>query len=190
MRPIGLLGGTFNPIHIGHLRLAEEALEQLTLDKIVFIPCALPPHKGPNGLAPARDRLSLVRLAIQGHPQFEVSDIEVRRGGRSYTVETLRALKRRWGARTELVFIGGADALHGLPHWRQAREILTLCRFAVARRPGFSLPRHPRSIASIEMEPLEVEASTLRALIRRGRSIRYLVPERVRMAIERRNLYR
>lgn len=187
---VGILGGTFNPIHIGHLLIAQDALEQAGLDRVVFIPSATPPHKRLEGNASARQRLAMVEAAVAGNPAFSVDDLEIRRGGASYTVETLTELRRREPG-TDYYFIIGSDSLPELPTWKDFERLAKLCRFVVVTRPGFE----PGS----ELEPVkpvyvfghacDVASRDVRARRHRGQSIRYLVPEAVLRYIERQKLY-
>jgi nicotinate-nucleotide adenylyltransferase len=135
---IGLFGGTFNPIHHCHLTIAAQVRDRLALDQVLFIPAGDPPHKPQDGLAPASHRLEMARLAVAGHPAFSVSDIEVRRPEKSYSVETVRALRRQHGPATDLFFIIGLDAFLEFPTWRQASDLLALCHFAVVSRTGLA----------------------------------------------------
>lgn len=135
---IGLFGGSFNPIHNGHLGIARQALEALPLDEVLFIPTGDPPHKPEGGLASAPDRYEMVRLAVAGEPAFSVSDIEVRRPGKSYSIDTLRELRRRYGQDPHLFFLIGLDAFLDLPNWKEPQALLTACRFVVISRPGSS----------------------------------------------------
>ena len=138
---IGLFGGTFNPIHNCHLTIATHIRERLPLDRILFIPTGDPPHKPQDGLAPASHRLEMVRLAIASDPAFSVSDVEVRKPTKSYSIETVRALREHYGPDVELSFIIGLDAFLEFPGWRQAPDLLRACRFAVVSRTGFSFAR-------------------------------------------------
>lgn len=133
---IGLFGGTFNPVHNCHLTIAAQVRERLSLDRILFIPTGDPPHKPQDNLAPARHRLEMVRLAVADHPTLDVSDVEVRRPEKSYSIDTVRALRNHYGGSTDLVFIIGLDAFVEFPSWRQAPELLSLCHFAVVSRTG------------------------------------------------------
>ena len=212
MTRVGILGGTFNPIHLGHLRAAEEVCENLDLDRVIFVPAAQPPHKhgtDRDPMAPAEQRLAWVRAAVADNPRFSVDALELERGGRSYSLETVREI----GARTapELpVFIIGADAFAELDSWREPEELISLAHFAVMTRPPDApatlaeiLPacaknavelesqglsgRHrstPAWIRLVRISALEVSSSDIRARLRGGRSVRYLVPEVVRAAIE------
>ncbi len=203
MRKIGIFGGSFNPIHLAHLRLAEEARERLGLDKVIFVPVRLPPHKDPAALAGAQDRLRMVRLAISGNDRFGVSDTELRRRGRSYTVDTVAAMRRRFGRRAELYFLIGTDTVAELPTWREIRRLMGLCVFVPLSRPGKRLPsiasltpalgsKQARSILArtIRMPELDISGSDIRRRVAEGRSIRYLVPEPVAEYILRKGLYR
>lgn len=147
---IGLFGGTFNPIHRCHLTVARQTLTRLALDRILFIPSGDPPHKPPGSLAPARDRVEMVRLALSGEPGFELSEVEVRRSGHSYSVDSVRVLRRELGPDCALYLMIGLDAFLDYPSWREAATLLTLCHFIVLSRPGSSfghladLPPLPR----------------------------------------------
>jgi nicotinate-nucleotide adenylyltransferase len=138
---IGLFGGTFNPIHHCHLTIATRVRERLPLDRILFVPTGDPPHKPQDGLAPASRRLEMVRLAIASEPAFSVSDVEVRKATKSYSIETVLALREHYGPEVELAFIIGLDAFLEFPSWRRAPELLRACRFAVVSRTGFSFVR-------------------------------------------------
>ena len=134
---IGIFGGTFNPIHQGHLAIAEEVRSAVRLEKILFIPAGDPPHKKDQEVVPARHRLEMVRLAIQNCPHFEISEMEIQRTGKSYTVETVEALKTAYPTDTEWFLILGLDAFLDFPLWREPDRLLTLCHFIVVSRPGF-----------------------------------------------------
>jgi nicotinate-nucleotide adenylyltransferase len=135
---LGLLGGSFNPIHNCHLSIAHHIHERLRLSRILFIPSGDPPHKRDGSLAPAADRLEMVRLATAGIPFFDVSDIELQRPGKSYSIDTVRALQTEYGPSVELFFIIGLDAFLDFPTWRAPRELLQICHFVVVPRPGQS----------------------------------------------------
>ncbi len=187
---LGILGGTFNPIHVGHLLIAQDALEQAGLDRVLFIPCATPPHKVAAKLAPARHRLAMVRRAIRGDRRFAVDDLEIRRGGRSYSVDTLAELRGRH-PRAEFHFIIGGDSLPELNHWRDIDRLATLCRFVVVGRPGFQPPaRNPYRVRIVRGHACDVSSTDIRARCARRQSIRYLVPDAVFRYIRAHNLYR
>ncbi|MCL6621711.1 MAG: nicotinate-nucleotide adenylyltransferase [Syntrophobacterales bacterium] len=212
---LGLFGGTFNPIHYGHLRAGEEVAEGLGLDAVWFVPAALPPHKAPADLTPFEVRLAMTKLAVGRHARLRVSDIEGRRPGKSYSVETLRLLRRELGPETELFFILGLDAILEIQTWKDYREIFTLSHFVVLDRPGF--PRDEMEVVlRREVHPdfreladgrgfehpgggrvlwwpttlMDISATRIRALVRAGRSIRFLLPEGVRRFILKNRLYR
>lgn len=194
---VGLLGGTFDPVHHGHLAIAEEARETLGLERVVFVPSAAPPHKPGRPVTAAADRLAMVRLAVAGNPAFEVSDVEVARGGASYTVETLWILREAGIA--DPWFILSAEALAGFPAWREPERILELCRLAVVPRAGFETldagwvdARYPGRAGRVTFLPgplLPISGSVVRRRAAVGRSVRYLVPDAVAAYIADHRLY-
>lgn len=133
---LGLFGGSFNPIHNGHLAIARQAHEILKLDRTLFIPTGDPPHKRDGALAPAQHRYEMVRMAIAGTSAFELSDIEIARKGKSYSIDTIRELQRQYGPATTLFFLIGLDAFLDLPSWREPDALLAACSFVVISRPG------------------------------------------------------
>lgn len=186
---IGILGGTFNPVHLGHLLLAEGALETLGLERILWVPARLPPHKPVDGPTPAEDRCRMVELAIAGLSRFELSRVELDRPGPSYTVDTLLTLRHQRPGDAWLILIG-SDMLADLHRWHKIREAMTLATFAAVPRPGMPVGRWPAGVARFDTPTLDISSSTIRDRVRRGRSIRYLVPEAVRRYIEDRGFYR
>ncbi|MDO4952231.1 MAG: nicotinate-nucleotide adenylyltransferase [Synergistaceae bacterium] len=193
---IGIMGGTFNPVHYGHLRAAEEARERLSLEKVIFIPAGNPPHKSEN-LAPAEDRYNMTLLAIQDCPYFSVSRIETDRQDKSYTFETLETLKKNPEyTKAELYFITGFDAVLDIINWKSPEAIAALCRIAAVSRPGYtqdkisSLPENiRRTVIPLEMPLLEISGTELRRRIIDGKSIKYLVPPSVEKYIVEKGLY-
>jgi nicotinate-nucleotide adenylyltransferase len=181
------MGGTFDPIHLGHLRAAEVARESLALDRVAFVPSAQPPHReGPK--ASAEDRLAMVTLATQGHPSFAVDDLELHREGPSYTIDTLKELRREHPG-DELVLIVGSDNATEIFSWKESAEILSSCRVAVVMRPGEDgAPKAP--LQQVTGQTLPISATEVRKTLRAGRSARYLLPEGVLDYIERKGLYR
>jgi len=186
---IGILGGTFNPIHIGHLILAEEAREKLGLDKIVFVPTNLAPHKDNSDIALAAHRMSMVKLAISDNPYFSVSDLEIKRDGRSYTIDTIKEF-RIGHPRDDLYFIIGSDLLKYLEEWKDLDEIIKMVKFIVATRPGYALDQIPTHISTLPIRAVDISGFEIRDAIREGKSFRYLVPESVFGYINKRKLYR
>ena len=180
---LGIFGGTFNPIHLGHLIIAQESLFQFALDKIIFIPSANPPHKSGQVIAPALERLQMTKYAVAGNPQFVVSDLELKRNDKSYTIDTIKTLQKKYGAETELNFIIGADALSEIFTWKNAEELIAVCGFIVAPRAEFQLNNLDRRIRDIvkiiAMEPVNISASDIRERIRTGQPIRYFLPGKV-----------
>jgi len=191
---LGLFGGTFDPPHLAHLVLAAWACETLALDRVLFIPAGRPPHKSRRRVSAARHRLAMTRLAVQHDPAFAVSALELDRPAPSYTVDTLRAIARRHDGERFLII--GGDSLDDFRDWVEPETILALATLAVAGRPG-SGDRAARRWAErtgrvvwLGDPALDVSSSALRERVRRGRTIRYLVPEPVRRYIERHRLYR
>jgi len=185
------MGGSFDPVHLGHLRAAENAREALELDLVLFVPAAEPPHKPASSLSPARDRLAMVTLAVAGNPAFVVSDLELRRSGPSYTVDTLSHLARE-RAGDQLFLIVGSDTLGEMSSWREPERIFGLSTIVVADRPGADAPQNPSPAARVvrvEGPGLFVSASEVRSRVREGRSIRYLLPDTVAAYISTHGLY-
>jgi len=204
-RRVGILGGTFDPVHYGHLVIAEQVRETLQLDRVLFVPNALPPHKLDERVTPAADRIAMVELAIAGNPAFAVSRVEMERDGPSYTSDTLAALSdeaARQGVAREFYFILSTEALAGLHSWHQPERLLELARLAVVPRPGAPLPDSawlaanlPGGAASTQRVdcvatlPLAHSASDVRARAAAGHFIRYLVPPAVEAYIRDHRLY-
>jgi len=186
---IGILGGTFNPVHIGHLILAEEAREKLRLDKVIFVPTSLPPHKEDLNIAPASDRLKMIKLAIGGNKYFAVSDIEIKRQGRSYTIDTLTELKHKF-SRDELYFIIGSDLLKYLDEWKDLSQIIKMVKFVAATRPGYPLEQIPNYIQTLAIRAVDVSGFEVRQCVREDKSFRYLVPDKIFGYINKKGLYR
>ena len=170
MSSVGLLGGTFNPIHNGHVAIARQAREVLALDRVVLIPTGDPPHKPHENLAAAKDRFEMVRLAIASDPSLSISDIEVRRSGKSYTIDTIRLLQQEYGPEARLFFLIGLDAFLEFPTWRDPATLLTLCSFVVLSRPGLSF----QALSGLPFIPPIPQASLVE--LDAGRSLRLDVP--------------
>jgi nicotinate-nucleotide adenylyltransferase len=186
---IGILGGTFNPIHLGHLILAEEIREKLHLDKIIFVPTYIPPHKKSKDIAPAQDRYAMIKMAIRHNEFFDVSDAEIKRKGASYTIDTLRAFKKRF-PRDDMYFITGSDLLNYLDGWKDLKQVITLVKFVVATSPGYPLEDIPAYIKTVAIRAVDVSAFEIRHCVKKGLSFRYLVPDLVFTYITKKRLYR
>ena len=196
---IGILGGTFDPIHNGHLVAAEECLCRLRLEKVLLIPAGRPPHKLRRVISRAEHRLAMARLAAADNPGFEVSTIELERQGPSYSVDTVATVRERVGAVTELFFIVGTDALPELLTWYQPRRLLQLCVLAVVSRPGYpfdlspvvgALPEAGERIVHVPAPELDISSTDLRARVAAGLPIRYQLPDAVERYIREQGLYR
>jgi nicotinate-nucleotide adenylyltransferase len=201
-RRIGILGGSFDPIHAGHLSVAQQVADRLKLDEVVLVPAGDPPHKHRKKLAPAADRLAMVKLAVRGLARLAVSDLELRRTGPSYSLDTVRALKAELGAEHEYFFIVGADTVGELPDWHRARELVAETAFAVAVRPGFE-PDFARAekelgpaaaaklrAALVEIQPCDISSTVVRQRIAAGENVTGLVRRDVAEYIAKRGLYR
>jgi nicotinate-nucleotide adenylyltransferase len=187
---IGILGGTFDPPHVGHLVMASEACEALGLQRVLWIPSAEHPFKRGQVRTPAETRLALVRAAIQGDPRFEACDLELRRQGPSYTVDTLRELTGLHPG-AELYLLVGADVVREMPDWREPHEVVRLARLAAVTREGSGLPEGlPLPATPVPVTRMDVSATEIRRRVAAGQTIRYLVPEPVRALIESAGLYR
>ncbi len=192
MKRVGVLGGTFDPIHLGHLRAAENAREELGLHEVVFVPAGVPPHRQPP-IASALDRFAMAALATSGHLGFRTSPCEVEREGPSYTVDTVAAFREAW-PEVELVLLVGSDTLPEVASWRQHDRLLALCTLAVVTRPAVAGPLHPSAqqtaVARVTAGGLPISGTGIRELVAAGRSVRYLVPDTVADYIAKRGLYR
>jgi nicotinate-nucleotide adenylyltransferase len=216
---LGLFGGSFNPVHDGHLTIARQTREALELDQILYIPTSHPPHKPNGSLAPAQDRYEMVRLAIASDPVLAISDVEIRRPGKSYSIDTIRQLQQEYGPHTQLFFLIGLDAFLDFPSWRDPRTLLELCSFVVLSRPGLSfrslstvplLPPIPypsladldagrifrieaqiggQRLICLKQPPCPISASDIRARIRQGLPVANLLPPLVESYILRHHLY-
>jgi nicotinate-nucleotide adenylyltransferase len=191
------MGGTFDPIHYGHLVTAEEALWQFSLDEVLFVPTGQPWMKDRPDVSPPEHRYLMTVIAAASNPHFSVSRLEIDRGGPSYTVDTLRSLKEQYGEKTELFFVSGADAILEIFGWKDPEEVLELARFIAATRPGYDIarfereaPTHHPAVEVMGVPALAISSTDIRDRVREGRPIRYLVPEGVKTYIEKTELYR
>lgn len=196
---LGIMGGTFDPIHFGHLVAAEEALVQFNLDRVVFMPTGNPATKSHLSITPAEDRYLMTVLATAANPDFDVSRMEVDRPGRTYTVDTLRALRDSYGPAVELFFITGADAVWEIVSWKDAEKVAELATFIAATRPGYDLEAArgtydtaatPFQIEYMEVPALAISSTDLRLRVAERRPIRYLTPETVVAYIAKHGLYK
>ncbi len=187
------MGGTFDPIHHGHLVTAEEVRDYFDLDEVVFVPSARPPHKIGQEVSDPEHRYLMVVLATVTNPYFQVSRAEIERPGPSYSIDTVRYFKDLWGERTEIFFITGADAFSQISSWNNPEELLELCTFVAASRPGYRLlveKKYQAKGKTIEVSALAISSSGIRWRVKRGESIKYLVPETVENYIYKNGLYR
>jgi nicotinate-nucleotide adenylyltransferase len=202
---IGVLGGTFDPMHIGHLIVAEEARMKLQLEEVLFVPAGQPWLKLDHNIAPAVHRVEMVRRAIADNPHFKLSNLEVDRPGPSYTVDTLTMLQKQMGGEAKFFFILGRDTLAGLPEWKEPEKLVQLCRLVVAPRPVLSEVEGPGSrdlkhlsaaipglmdkVVQLDMPVIGISSSEIRQRIAQGLSIRYLVPTEVGKYIAEQKIY-
>jgi nicotinate-nucleotide adenylyltransferase len=186
---VGIFGGTFNPIHIGHLLIAEQACDKLKLDKLYFVPVNLPAHKRKNGLILAHHRLTMVKLAIKNNRRLSVSDMEIKRGGTSYSVDTLRIFKAAFPKKTKFYFIMGSDSLNDLKSWKDADKIPALCKLAVFDRPGCPIRSRFKNFIYLGNSAMDISSSMVRQFVRKGLSVRYLVRKPVIDYIKMKRLY-
>ena len=210
---LGVLGGTFDPIHFGHLRIAEEICEELELEKVLLIPVSLPPHKDGKSLTPFPDRLAMTRMAALNSPLLEAVDLEGRREGLSYSIETLREIRKLFGIDLDLFFIIGMDAFQEIKTWKRFKELFNVTNFVVIKRPGFTSEELEPFVLSLgvdfsvsdqdntfavpsgnilmykEATLMDISSTVIRDLVAAGKSIRFLVPEPVRSYILEKGLY-
>ena len=190
MKKIGLLGGTFDPIHIGHLLMARAALETLGLDQVIFIPSCVPPHKKMPTLFSAQDRLKMVRLATGENPQFDVSDFEIKKGGKSYSVDTVRHFQKISQPAGKLFFIVGGDAIKQLDSWKDVDQLKKMCSFVSVNRPGYPRGKEKLKYHAVTMNGIEMSSTEIRKRILQKKSIQYLVPDSVLRYIRDNHLYK
>ncbi|MFN4111351.1 MAG: nicotinate-nucleotide adenylyltransferase [Ignavibacteria bacterium] len=191
MKKVCIIGGSFNPIHIGHLILANTVLEKLNLDEMIFVPCYIQPLKGDKDFASSTHRLEMVKLAIESNPKFTLSDIEINRKGKSFTVDTLKFFKKKY---ENLYFVIGADNIRDFHKWKEPDTILKTANLIVTNRGGINI-RIPekirgKKIISCTIPHIEISSTMIREKIRNGQSIKYLVPEAVENYIVQNNLYK
>jgi nicotinate-nucleotide adenylyltransferase len=210
---LGILGGTFDPIHFGHLRIAEEICEEMDLEKVLLIPGGFPPHKHEKSITPFHDRLAMTRIAAQDSSLLEVLDLEGRRNGPSYSIETLREIHRLYKDNVDIFFIIGMDAFLEINTWKEYKNLFKESNFVVLKRPGFSFEELEPFIISMEVgfkrmsdsntfatpsgnlliykeaTLMDISSTRIREMVAAGRSIRFLLPEAVRVYIIEKSLY-
>ena len=188
---IGILGGAFDPIHMGHLALAHAAVRELKLDLFFFVPSNQSPLRTPTqASAPSDLRLKMVQESVKGIPHFEVSDIEIKRQGVSYTIDTLKEFRKTYPQPHEIFFIVGGDWGNRLHQWKGIDQIFSLCQFVVAMRPGFEKLDLPKPAKSLQFSPLDISATQLRDMIRSGKSTDQWIPKPALDLIKEHNLYK
>jgi len=197
---IGVLGGTFDPIHSGHLVIAEEARLRLSLAKVLFVPAGQPWLKTGRTITSAVHRVQMVKRAIAANPYFELSAIEVDRPGPSYSVETINVLQQQLGAEARIFFLVGWDSLPELPEWKEPTKLIQLCKVVAVTRPGFSrpdlksmesfVPGIIQSVIWLDIPPVDISSTDIRNRVAQGLSIHGLVPDEVEGYIEEHGLYR
>ena len=165
---IGIYGGSFNPVHPGHLKLATYAFSELNLDEIIFVPSFITPLKNKSDLLPASVRARLLKRAIKKYPWFSVSDYEIKKRGVSYTVDTLKYFKKKYGADAVLYFLAGADTLENIFRWKSLGQVLKLCRFAVMTRPGYALKTKLPGAILLPMDALDISSTAIRGRLKKG----------------------
>ncbi|MBC7328254.1 nicotinate-nucleotide adenylyltransferase [bacterium] len=192
---IGIMGGTFDPIHIGHLVAAEEARAVFGLDKVIFVPNYQPPHKPDVKVSHPEHRYAMVLLSIYTNPHFEVSRVEIERGGPSYAIDTVKEFKKLY-PEAEIYFITGADAIAEILSWKQGEEILKLCKFIAVTRPGYDIEKVKEKLSGVandvqflKITEINISSTEIRRRVREGKPIKYLVLETVENYIYKHNLY-
>jgi len=185
---IGIYGGTFDPVHLAHLVLAEQCRDQLKLDEVWFIPAATPPHKVGVTIAPAKQRLEMLELALSGHPSFRICKRELERSGPSYTVDTLRDLHTEFPEHEWFLLLGG-DSVNDFSKWRAPDEIAALAKLVAVNRGSQPLEPNEREFLHVQMPALDISGSNLRARLQSHQSIRYLVPRAVEEYLRQNKLY-
>jgi len=199
LKRLGIMGGTFDPVHYGHLVAAEGARYQFQLEKIIFVPAGCPPHKAPEEVSEPHHRLALTRLAINSNPFFTVSDMEIERDGLSYAIDTVRQTSNLFPG-AQIFFITGADAVLEILNWKNVAELLSMCLFIAATRPGYRLgslkarlhgfsASQLERIIVMEVPALAISSTDIRQRIKEGRPIKYLLPEAVENYILEHSLY-
>lgn len=200
MSALGIMGGTFDPVHIGHLLAAEWVRSEFAMDKVIFVPAASPPHKNAGEITSIEHRYQMVELAIKDNPYFEISPLEKERGGKSYTVDTMAYFKELYPEK-DLYFIMGADSLLSFPAWKNTDLLVKLCSFIVVSRPGYVVPDRfwetkglpallRQKLYLVEIPGMDISSSQIRERVKRDKSIKYLLPREIEEYIYKHKLYR
>jgi nicotinate-nucleotide adenylyltransferase len=189
VKRIGILGGTFNPIHNGHLAIAQMVAEDFLLDKVIFVPSHVPPHKAAKNLIPAYQRLAMVNLAVKGNSLFTVSDCEIKRSGKSYSIDTVKFLKDQYNPGAKFFFIIGSDMLAKLHTWKEISTLASLVTFIVVSRRGVLNTRAKIKVLYANTIDLEVSSTALRTRLASGKSVKYLLPDNVIAYINKQKFY-
>ena len=188
---IGVFGGTFDPVHMGHLVLAQECWYSLKLDKVLFVPANVSPFKQDSNAVSPADRLNMLRLALEGDRRFGISTYEIDKGGISYTVDTLRMFREEYGAEAELFFLAGSDSIEGMSGWKDKEEILALATFVLASRPGWDANKvNDLKAEHVDIPLIGVSSTMVRERVRKRQPIDHIVPPEVVAYIRNKGLYR
>ncbi len=188
-KKIGILGGTFDPIHFGHLSIAQAASVKLKLDKVIFVPAYIPPHKKKNKIVSSKARLDMVQLAIEGNKYFALSNFEIKKCDTSYSVETAEYFKKSYPKDTKFYFIVGEDTAAQLHTWKKIDELKEIVSFVSVNRLGYKAKQTQVKVRSIVMPNLEISSSYLRQCVKQDKPLRYLMPEKVINYIKKNKLY-
>jgi len=194
IKRVGIMGGVFDPIHCGHLFAAEEARVEFKLDEVIFVPCRQPAHKRGNGISDPEDRYLMTVLATSNNQFFEVSKVELNRPGPSYSIDTVKEFLKKYHHGVKIFFITGADAFLEVDSWYKSEELIKLCQFVAATRPGYDLnkldKKFKKIIKIIEIPALAISSTDIRRRVREEKSIKYLLPQEVEEYIYKKGLYR
>ena len=186
---VGILGGTFNPVHLGHIKLAEEASKNLELDKLIFIPVYISPHKQDKDIISWQDRYRMLELAIEGNSNFEISSIEIEREGTSYSINTIKELKNSFGDAGKLFFITGSDSISELDTWKDIDQLKKLCTFVIVTRPGFDVKTQPVDTTIVSLDTPAISSTEIRRCIKENKPFKKFLPQNVYKYLTEKKLY-